>query len=349
MARAPSSLAAHGPDALPWAGLAPLLPMHLACDDQARIVSVGPTVSKMLEVPPDQLIGQPLFDLVQIKSPQLANSFEELCAITGQRLQLCLRSAPEIMLRGVMSAWGQGAVLSLSLGLNFTQGIARWALHMSDFPHTDQTVELLYLQEANTAVAAESRALTERLFTARALAEREALTDPLTGLANRRALERALPRLLSRIERPFALLHIDLDYFKAVNDQYGHAAGDLVLTQVGRILRSDIRAGDFAARLGGDEFVVMIANAIEPTILSDLAARLIAHLEAPITVEGGVARISASVGIAISTDFAQDARAMLQAADEALYNAKAAGRAGFAFAAPPQLGVASPVAIASSG
>ena len=104
-----------------------------------------------------------------------------------------------------------------------------------------------------------------------------------------------------------------------------------------------------AARLGGDEFVVMIANAIDPTILADLAARLIAHLEAPITVEGGVARISASVGIAISTDFAQDARAMLQAADEALYNAKAAGRAGFAFAASPQLGVASPVAIASSG
>ena len=96
-------------------------------------------------------------------------------------------------------------------------------------------------------------------------------------------------------------------------------------------------------------FVVMIANAIDPTILADLAAWLIAHLEAPITVEGGVARISASVGIAISTDFAQDARAMLQAADEALYNAKAAGRAGFAFAAPPQLGVASPVAIAPSG
>ncbi|MCV2876645.1 GGDEF domain-containing protein [Rhodobacteraceae bacterium XHP0102] len=315
-----------------WAVLAPLLPMHLACDAGGRVTSVGPTAAKMLAAASDDLLGRDLFDLVIFKSPKSAQNFAQLHEIAGARVQLCFVNAPQITLRAVVSAWADGAVLSLSLGLNFVQGIAEWDLHLSDFPHTDQTVELLYLQEANNAVTRESRALTERLFTARALAEREALTDPLTGLANRRALERALPRLLSRADRPFALMHIDLDRFKAVNDGYGHAAGDMVLAQVGRILRSDIRAGDFAARMGGDEFVIMLSHMTDPATLGELAARLIKNLETPVAVEGGLARISASIGIAISTDFGQDARAMLRAADEALYNAKGAGRGGFAYA-----------------
>lgn len=322
-------MAAPAPD---WSVFAPVLPMHLACDAGGRVTSVGPTTAKMLAASPDTLLGRALFDLVVFKSPKSADDFTQLRAIAGARVQLCLVNAPHITLRAVVSAWADGAMLNLSLGLNFVQGIAQWDLHLSDFPHTDQTVELLYLQEANNAVTRESRALTERLFTARALAEREALTDPLTGLANRRALERALPRLLSRADRPFALMHIDLDRFKAVNDGYGHAAGDMVLAQVGRILRSDIRAGDFAARVGGDEFVIMLSHMTDPATLGELATRLIKNLETPVVVDGGLARISASIGIAISTDFGQDARAMLRAADEALYSAKAAGRGGFAYA-----------------
>jgi diguanylate cyclase (GGDEF)-like protein len=157
-------------------------------------------------------------------------------------------------------------------------------------------------------------------------AEEEAMTDPLTGLRNRRAADAFLERLCNA-GAPFGLLHLDLDYFKAVNDTLGHAAGDLVLEHVGRILRDQIRAEDCAARIGGDEFVVIVSGRTDPALLLAIANRIIARVSQPIDFEGTPCRVSASVGIVRTVDLAKpDPASILAASDHALYAAKHAGR-----------------------
>ena len=112
-----------------------------------------------------------------------------------------------------------------------------------------------------------------------------------------------------------------------MNDTLGHAAGDFVLATVGRILREQVRTEDCAARIGGDEFVVIIAGRSDPKTLQSIADRIIARVSQPMEFEGRTARVSASIGIVRSTDFAApDAMQLLAAADRALYAAKHAGR-----------------------
>ena len=180
--------------------------------------------------------------------------------------------------------------------------------------------------EANAAVTRELRGLNLRLEGARVAAEEEAMTDPLTGLRNRRATDLVLERLCAA-RASFGLLHMDLDFFKAVNDTLGHAAGDFVLENVGRILREQLRAEDCAARIGGDEFVVIVVGRSDPKTLQAIADRIIARICQPMEFEGQVAQVSASIGIVRSADAAQpDATQLLATADRALYAAKHAGR-----------------------
>ena len=187
-------------------------------------------------------------------------------------------------------------------------------------------MELLYLFEANAAVRSELSALNERLEGARSAAEEQALTDTLTGLRNRRAMDIALDAMLAD-GMPFALLHLDLDFFKAVNDTHGHAAGDHVLRAAASALTSATRTGDTVARVGGDEFVVLLPGQTDALRLQGIADRIIARLEVPIAFEGQICRISGSIGITTTLRFAQaSAEAMLADADLALYASKRAGR-----------------------
>jgi diguanylate cyclase (GGDEF)-like protein len=134
---------------------------------------------------------------------------------------------------------------------------------------------------------------------------------------------------------PFSLLHVDLDYFKAVNDTFGHAAGDQVLTEVARILERETRNNDFIARLGGDEFVIVCRNMLDRRRLLSLARRIIVALEAPIDVAGATCRVSVSIGIATSDLYERpDAAQMLRDADIALYMSKDAGRSRATFFEP---------------
>jgi diguanylate cyclase (GGDEF)-like protein len=126
---------------------------------------------------------------------------------------------------------------------------------------------------------------------------------------------------------PFGLMHIDLDYFKAVNDTLGHAAGDHVLRQVAQSLLLETRSGDTVARVGGDEFVILFNGLTEPESLSRIANRVVERLSEPSDFQGEVCRISASIGITISTDYLPpEAEQMLSDADTALYASKNAGR-----------------------
>jgi len=206
--------------------------------------------------------------------------------------------------------------------------VAEFGLTLNDFSPCDQTIELLYLHEANTSTMALSRHLSKRLEAARAAAEAQALTDPLTGLANRRAMDAEVARALEDTSQEFGLLHIDLDHFKAVNDSFGHAAGDAVLERVGAVLRGLLRAADVAGRVGGDEFLVILRDCEEAAALEAVAARIIAALEEPVEFEGQKCRVSASIGLAASRDYAArpGLDRLLADTDAALYVAKRSGR-----------------------
>jgi len=153
--------------------------------------------------------------------------------------------------------------------------------------------------------------------------------DPLTGLANRTLLMEELQRALALAQRRgegVALLFLDLNGFKAVNDRHGHSTGDALLQGVAQRLQRQIRASDLLCRQGGDEFVLMIGEAPDDDRLREIAAKLLESLAAPYPELPGDVRLSASVGVARWPDHAEDADGLLNAADNAMYVAKQRSR-----------------------
>jgi diguanylate cyclase (GGDEF)-like protein/PAS domain S-box-containing protein len=180
---------------------------------------------------------------------------------------------------------------------------------------------------ANTLATASARIRDEQRV------RHEAVHDPLTGLANRTLLRDRLAHALARSERETgatAVLFIDLDNFKQVNDVHGHAAGDAVLVEVGRRLQTAVRPGDTIARLGGDEFVAVCEDVDEESALA-VGRRLQKAITVPITAGGLQQRLSASIGVALGSVESHgggtlDPDTLLANADAAAYGAKAAGR-----------------------
>ncbi|WEX87859.1 EAL domain-containing protein [Sinorhizobium garamanticum] len=190
--------------------------------------------------------------------------------------------------------------------------------------------------------------MTEQLRAAKAIAdmknaeladakdriEHNALHDPLTGLGNRRMLDKALDRLFAAsVEKSesIAILHIDLDRFKQINDTLGHAAGDAMLVHASEILRSSISSDDIVARIGGDEFVVVISGAPDDKALAALCDHIIAQMRQPVDYDGFPCRFGVSIGVAVAHRSTADARKLLVNADIALYRAKESGRSRYQF------------------
>jgi diguanylate cyclase (GGDEF)-like protein len=157
--------------------------------------------------------------------------------------------------------------------------------------------------------------------------------DMLTGLPNRVLLLEQLERALKQWRRgdKVALLFIDLDRFKHVNDTLGHLMGDDLLKAVAGRLRDNVRGHDLVARLGGDEFVILQITSRPLQEPAELAARIITSLCAPYVLNGHMLEIGASVGIAVSRDGPEESEALLARADAALYQQKAAGGTGYCF------------------
>lgn len=156
-----------------------------------------------------------------------------------------------------------------------------------------------------------------------------ALHDPLTGLANRSLLNEHLSRNIHRAQREqhvFALLFIDLDGFKQVNDQYGHDAGDRVLSLFAWRLKEQLRSTDTCARIGGDEFVVILETISSADDAGQVADKILATLLQPIEWEGVPLQVRASIGIAIFPEDAGTADELLTRADDAMYRAKVMGK-----------------------
>ena len=162
-----------------------------------------------------------------------------------------------------------------------------------------------------------------------------ALHDGLTGLPNRSLLMERVAQLIAmsaRDPRHIAIMFLDLDGFKLVNDTWGHETGDLVLKTVSTRLLGLVRPSDTVARLGGDEFVILLDNPESRDNVAIIAARVIAEIKAPMNFDGKVAHVGTSIGIAFKAKDAASADDLLKNADAAMYEAKAAGKNTYRFA-----------------
>ena len=166
---------------------------------------------------------------------------------------------------------------------------------------------------------------------------RLARRDALTGLPNRLHLQRLLPRLLARAARDdtrLALLYLDVDHFKNVNDSLGHGAGDRLLTTVAQRLRASVATNDIVVRMGGDEFVVVATMLPDSRPVNSIAERLRAALAVPVDIDGIALSVAASIGISVYPEDGTDPEQLLKHADIALYTAKDRGRGNHQFYTP---------------
>ena len=309
-----------------------ICPMHVMLDRSGHIVHAGPTVSKLWQG--EEFHQARFLEMFEILRPKAVTDMASLLSTHGNKLHMRKRTEPKTTLKGVLmpSSAACGAIVNLSFGISIMDGVRDYALTSTDFAATDLTIEMLYLIEAKSAAMEASRKLNLRLQGAMIAAEEQAFTDTLTGLKNRRAVDFILARLVEK-GTGFALMQMDLDYFKAVNDTHGHAAGDHVLQHVARIMVEETRDEDCVARVGGDEFVLIFDGLSNRDALVNLAGRLIKRLEVPVPFEMITCNISCSIGIALSREFPLlDDAGIMAAADVALYASKRAGRAQFKFA-----------------
>ena len=187
---------------------------------------------------------------------------------------------------------------------------------------TDRDVQLAQMLVREAAVTFDNARLTDEL-------RQQAYRDPLTGLANRSRLQdrvdHALARLLGRSPNHAAVLFIDLDHFKHLNDRFGHAKGDQALQVIADRIRAIIRPGDTAGRLGGDEFAIVLEDVESVEVVEAVCHRLLTGLSQPIDLGDVAPIVGASIGYALS-DGVTNSEDLLRKADIAMYAAKAAGR-----------------------
>ena len=187
-----------------------------------------------------------------------------------------------------------------------------------------------------TWVTLQSRKLIQLQKASEEQAKHLAFHDTLTGLPNLRLLNDRLSQAIgagARHGETFAVLFLDLDGFKAVNDTFGHDVGDDLLKEVADRLKGQVRAEDTVARLGGDEFVVAIRHIKGAEDAAHVAGKIIASIASPYELDGNQIRISTSVGISMYTSRDATAEDLIKAADDALYSAKRAGKNRYEFAA----------------
>jgi diguanylate cyclase (GGDEF)-like protein/PAS domain S-box-containing protein len=263
-------------------------------DRNLRCTYANPATEAITGTPQRELLGHTMIELGR-EPEEFVRSFDEaLCHVL---------------------ATGQGTEREFSVVL---AGVYRY-LHTRFVPELDQSGEV-------RSVLAVSRDLTERRRIEEALAE-QAVRDPLTGLANRTLL---VSRIRQAIELGaagrggLAVLFLDLDRFKLINDSLGHAAGDELLAAVADRLREAVRRGDLVARFGGDEFVILCED-VERGEAAEIAERINRCLVRPFSCAGKAIHVRSSIGIAMAEAPAADVDALLRDADAAMYQVKAAG------------------------
>lgn len=305
--------------------LAALMPMHVCLDQDGNILSCGRIVARILN-------GRRRMSdaFVHIGEDGQETALDAMLAqiSTGQRVFLNLRARDDIYLRGHgVRNIGGFLLLNMGFGASLAPAIRAFELTDLDFSSADLAMEFLFLHEANKAALSELSRVNKSLKAAREDAQRMSITDPLTGVLNRRGFDLAFLRAMEqRASAPFSLIHLDLDHFKQVNDRLGHAAGDRVLQRAADSIRAEVRASDKVCRAGGDEFLILMFSTTDQDLLKRACSRIIQRIEAMESAPDAP-RVSASIGVAICpTDRMAGTFDLFERADRALYQAKETGR-----------------------
>ena len=284
---------------LPFSSIAELLDILpdavLMVDKRGRIIYVNPAVRSLLGYSAGELLERPLSVLIP---PSLRARHEEVVERFRQAGQATMMGARPVL--SALHRSGRPVAVSISIcNLGLDGG-----------------------ETVSVAVVHDVSALNTHLDRATELAE----TDPLTGLGNRLRLSRRIQAMLS-VDRPFAVLFMDLQHFKPFNDRHGHEAGDVALQTIGRRLMAQVREGDVVARVGGDEFVVLLDELNDERRLADRALAIRNSVSQPLRVADAGGVLDVNIGGAMRPRHGTTERELLVAADQAMYLAKKAGEA----------------------
>lgn len=270
----------------------------ISIDPQGNIEDANPAVAAVFGYTQEELVGQPIKPLM----PELSQDIHNLESHVKSRKGLS-------RYREVVGYHKSGKQLPLEIN------VAR--MELGETRHFVCLVRDI----------AERKRAEERLT-------QLALYDQLTGLPNRTMFHERLASLLPQARRTkseMALLFIDLDGFKVVNDTLGHGIGDQLLQEVGKRLCASIRESDTVARMGGDEFTVILNNLQDSGQTTSIAEKIIYAINQPMHLNGNSCKVGASIGIAIYPGHAENAHDLIRAADSAMYHAKASGKNGYKF------------------
>lgn len=270
-------------------------------DSQFRFTYVSPTVEKMLGYRADEMLGRTLFSILTPESvDKIRRGYAE-----RQYLQKNGHRWPSTTYE-VAAMTSEGRLIWVEVSVN---------------PVFDDVNRLIGYNGI-------TRDVTERRRH-QEIIRQYAFQDPLTMLPNRRLFQDELNRAIIRcrsLDQPLAVMFLDLDGLKEVNDGYGHAAGDRLLQTVATRLREAVRDGDIVARLGGDEFMIVLPGLGDIEAIDQVATRISAVCRQPIAIGDGAVEISASIGISFFPADANDIITLMNFADAAMYRAKETGR-----------------------
>ena len=261
----------------------------ITIDDTGIIQSFNPAAENIFKFQADEIIGKSIRDLM---SDPVALSFIDAPDAPG------------------IAPLNQGAETS---GRRKDGNIFPMEMSIRELFHEDRVTFTSVVRDITTRKRAEERI------------RRQAHYDVLTGIPNRYLLGDRLDEAISRERRhgdKMALLYLDLDSFKPINDRLGHAFGDKVLIEIARRLRGCLRDSDTVARVGGDEFIVILEELNEKSEAGAVAAKIIEAVSTPLDIDAEQARVGISVGIAMMPDQADNAERLVHLADLAMYDAK---------------------------
>jgi diguanylate cyclase (GGDEF)-like protein len=254
--------------------------------------------------------------------PRTDAELGEWAALLGDR-RACLVPGRDQRLTGHFTASGVRDAMAVALvGEHGVIGAILVANRRGDATFHEQELQVLETMASHVSSALENTRLMEHLH-------EQALHDPLTGLPNRSVLQDRLTSALARIgpgDPGTAVLFLDLDGFKAVNDLLGHQAGDELLVAVSRRLQAVLKDPDLLARFAGDEFAIVCHDIGDGSVPERIAERIHQTLADPFRLDKGEARVGASIGIAFASSPGEDPEAVLRAADLAMYEAKRLGK-----------------------
>ena len=297
-----------------------LFPAYIRLDEAGRITRTGSSLRQHLG---DDIIGKPLLDVFALESPRRVACATALS--DGREITLVsLKETSLVRLRGLVLRSPDHFALLVGHIPNVDSASATSQLGMADFSPADASLDLLVATHMSYGLLQEAKDIARALKKKSRAIELLAYEDALTGLPNRRGFFRAFSRALDTCisgNRDLVIGVIDLDGFKAVNDVFGHAAGDQLLRETGERLRSILGKDTLLCRLGGDEFGFVLTDTLPATRILT-GERICEALARPFHLPQGTARVAGSIGMAAFPESGNEAATLYERADYALYHSK---------------------------